>query len=349
MPHEIDLLSLVESGGCSAKLPAGKLKEIVSRIPVLESENLLVGTETGDDALVYKINETTALIQTTDFFPPVCSDPYDFGQVAAANALSDIFAMGGEAVTALNIVMFPSAKMEISILEQILKGGAEKVIEAGAVLAGGHTIDDAVPKYGLAVTGIIHPDKIITNCCAEPGDLIILTKALGTAVIIAGKKINETDDYTYNTAVSSMKQLNRNGSLLMQKYDVKCATDVTGFSLCGHLLEMAEGSDVSIEIDSSSLPLLPGVYDLLGMGCIPGASFRNLKHVEKKISFHKDLDYNIKMAALDAQTSGGLLICIKPESAISLLNDLKNAGYNSSSVIGKVNKKNENSLPLEMN
>jgi len=348
MSETTDLLKDVEHGGCSAKLPAGKLKEIVSRIPVLESENLMVGSNTSDDAMVMKMNSDTAIIQTTDFFPPVCSDPYDFGQVAAANALSDIYAMGGTPISALNLVMFPSAKYSEEVLLQILKGGAEKVIEAGAVLGGGHTIDDPQIKYGLAVTGTAHPDSIVTNTNAEHGDVLILTKGLGTAVIVAGRKIDMASDKVYNEALASMKQLNSGACEIMKKYNVKAATDITGFSLCGHACELAEGSGVRLSINLLHLPMFDGVYDLINSGCIPTATFRNLKFMEEKIEFPEHMDYNLKMLAFDAQTSGGLLMSVKQDQAENILSELIDCGYEKSTIIGEVTARKDRESPLKL-
>ncbi len=346
MNETVDLMKLIEAGGCSAKLPAGRLKEIISEIPVMQNDNLLVGYDSSDDALVYAINKNTAIIQTTDFFPPVCPNPYDFGQIAAANALSDIYAMGGTPVTALNIVMFPSAELDQGILRDILKGGADKVMEAGAVLAGGHTIDGAVPVYGLSVTGIIHPDDVLTNSSARPGDKLVLIKAVGTGVISAGKRIDEAPDDVYTKALESMKQLNQGAVPLMKKYNVRCATDVTGFSLAGHALEVARGSGATLVIETQKIPLLDGVLPLLELGCIPGASFRNLKYIEPDLKCGASLDYNLKMAAVDAQTSGGLLVCIDEKHAARFVLELIDAGYDHASVIGEVTKKHDAYIEL---
>lgn len=329
-----DLLTAVERGGCSAKFPAHLLKGLLKGFTPPAGGDLLVGADTHDDAAAWKINDDTAIIQTTDFFPPVCPDPYEFGQIAAANALSDVFAMGGKAILALNLVMFPTAKINISVLKEILAGGADKVKEAGAVIGGGHTIDDFPPKYGLAVTGIVHPDRIITNCRARAGDRLILTKPIGTGTIIAGERLKETAPQHYRAAIENMKQLNRKGAELMQRYDIRCATDITGFGLLGHALEMAEGSGVTLTIDASQVPLLPGADELTQKGCIPGASRRNLKYVEGKTIFNKSLDEHLKMLLLDAQTSGGLLVCCKEATADALVSDLKNNGYTETAVIG---------------
>jgi selenide, water dikinase len=332
---KFDLLSTVEYGGCSAKLPAKDLSEALADLPKTPHPNLLVDIETHDDAGVYKINDDLALIQTTDFFSPVCSDPYEFGQIAAANALSDVYAMGGEVLTALNIVAFP-AKVSLSILREILRGGTDKVIEAGGVIMGGHTIVDDIPKFGLAVTGKVHPSRIITNSAAKPGDVLILTKPIGVGIIMAGKRLNEVSSADYLAVLEYMKQLNKEGASIMQAYNVKCATDITGFGLLGHALKLAMGSDVSIRLNSLDVPVCSGALDLIEFGCIPGACFRNLEYVEEHCSFEKSLNYNHKMLLLDAQTSGGLMICAPRESAQQMILELKNSGFHSTAIIGEV-------------
>ncbi len=331
-----DLLSNVSSGGCSAKLAPGRLNELLKKLPQAFNENLLVGNDNSDDAAVFIVNPETALIQTVDFFPPVCSDPYTFGQIAAANALSDIFAMGGQATLALNIVMFPADRVEIEVLENILQGGADKIKEAGAVLAGGHTIVDEIPKYGLAVTGFVHPDKIIANTKAAEGDVLILTKAVGTGVILAGDRIGEVSVENLTIALKSMSQLNNKASEIMQKYGVKCATDITGFGLLGHAKEIALASGKALEIELNKIPLLPGVNELAEMGCIPCAAFSNLKSFEEDILFDDKIDYNLKMIACDAQTSGGILMCASADSVGEIVEKLVDEGYASTKVIGRV-------------
>lgn len=336
--EKFDLLSTVEYGGCSAKLSANALAEALANLPKTPHPNLLVDIETHDDAGVYKISDELALIQTTDFFSPVCSDPYEFGQIAAANALSDVFAMGGEVLSALNIVAFPSG-VSLSILREILRGGVEKVIEAGGVMMGGHTIVDDVPKYGLAVTGTVHPNKIITNAAAQPGDVLILTKPIGSGVVMAGQRISEVSLADYQAVLDSMKQLNRAGVSIMQKYNVKCATDITGFGFLGHAFKLALGSDVTLSIDSASVPIFNGAYDLVELGCIPGACFRNLEYVESGCHCRNTVDYNHKMLLLDAQTSGGLLVCVKPDVAQNVVEEFIQSGFKDSQIVGKVLEK----------
>ena len=345
--NDIDLLGLVEAGGCSAKLPAAQLDALLRDLPVLRHPDLLVGNDARDDAAVYRISDDSALVSTTDFFPPVCSDPHDFGRIAAANALSDIYAMGGKPLTALNLVMFPSAKLDLGILREILLGGAETVMEAGAVLCGGHTIDDETPKYGLAVTGMVHPDRIVTNGSARPGDVLILTKALGTGVIIGGRRIDEVSDENYRTAVESMKRLNRGASEAMLRHSVICATDITGFSLLGHGREMAEASGVRLLIHWKDVPYLPGVPELLDLGGIPGACFRNLKQVENLVDFAPGVSYEGKMLLVDAQTSGGLLMACPEDQVESLMSELTETAPDSA-VIGRVETRTGGQRPLQV-
>jgi len=331
-----DLLTTVEYGGCSAKLSPERLAEVLHDLPAAEDRRLLVGISTHDDAGVMRLSDELAIIQTTDFFPPVCSDPYDFGQIAAANALSDVFAMGGEAVSALNLVMFPAEGIPLSVLREILRGGADKVAESGAVIVGGHTIADYPPKYGLAVTGTVHPDRVITNANARPGQILILAKPLGTGAVVAGQRLGEVRPADYHRALDSMKQLNKGGAEVMQRFGVRSATDVTGFGLLGHCLEMARSSGVTLKIESVRVPLLPGAYELVEWGCIPGAAFRNQAFVQRHTRFAPEMDYNRKMLLLDPQTSGGLLMTVSPEAAPSILEGLEAAGYPRSTPIGEV-------------
>ena len=338
-----DLLTLVEQGGCSAKLSATELRKALDGLPKIKNKNLLVDIETHDDAGVYKINDDYALIQTTDFFPPVCSDAYDFGQIAAANALSDVYAMGGQVLTALNIVMFPT-KLPMKILKEILLGGHDKVTEAGGVIVGGHTIADDIPKYGLAVSGWIHPDNIVTNSGAKPGDILLLTKPLGTGVSIAAKKVQLGGAENYNEAIETMKQLNMKASDIIVKHKVKCATDITGFGLLGHALKLAQASEVSIKINSRQLPVISKTFELIDMGCIPGAAFRNLEFVENDCLFKKSVEYNSKMLLVDAQTSGGLLICSPTDAVETMKDELIENGYGQTAIIGEVIDKAEKSV-----
>ena len=331
---KIDLLQMVEYGGCSAKISPKQLEEILKYLPLPHDPNILVDIDTHDDAGVYRVNDDLALVLTTDFFPPVCSDPYEFGQIAAANSISDVYAMGGDPVLALNIMMFPAAKLPMEAYAEILKGGFDKAAEAGVRIIGGHTIDDFPPKYGLAVVGYIHPEKIITNAGVRPGDLLILTKPVGTGVILAGHRLGMVSEDGLSEAKRLMKLLNKSGAEVMKRYKIRGATDITGFGLAGHALKMARSSKVSIKINMKDVPLIGDSYRLIDEGCIPGASFRNLEYAEKDIDFANDLDYNLKMIAFDAQTSGGLLFSAPSEKVENILDDLKKSELTESRVIG---------------
>jgi selenide,water dikinase len=280
-----DLLTTVDQGGCSAKLPADQLAEVLKALPELRDDRLLVDASTHDDAGVYKLTDELAIIQTVDFFPPLCSDPYEFGQIAAANALSDVYAMGGQPITAMNIVMFPAFGIPLAVLGEILRGGMERVATAGAVMAGGHTIADSPPKYGLSVTGVVHPARVVTNAAARPGDALVLTKPIGTAILLAGPKTGLAAAGDVRAAMNSMKQLNREGAEVMQRHGVRAATDITGFSLLGHARGMARASGVTLRIRAADVPLLPGAFDLADAGCLPGACFRNQTALDADLSF----------------------------------------------------------------
>ena len=333
-----DLLASGQEGGCSAKLPAKELDKALADLPQISGPELMVDISTHDDAGVYKINEETALIQTTDFFPPLCSDPYEFGQIAAANALSDVYAMGGSVITAMNILEFP-ADQPLEALKEIIRGGQEKVAEAGGYLVGGHTITDQVPKYGLAVSGVVHPDRVITNSNAQVGDVLILTKPIGAGIILAGKKIGEVQQEDYQACLDNMKLLNKKGAEIMQKYGLRCATDVTGFGLIGHAYKLALASDVCLQLTTKEIPLLGGAFRLAEMGCLPGACFRNQEYVEDFCSFGESVSYEDKMLLYDAQTSGGLLICVPENLALQVLQELKDSVYPHSALIGQIKSK----------
>ncbi|MFO7574939.1 MAG: selenide, water dikinase SelD [Bacteroidales bacterium] len=331
-----DLLKFTESGGCSAKISPLQLQEVLKALPIGIDPNIIVDIDTHDDAGVYRVNDELALVLTTDFFPPVCSDPYEFGQIAVANSLSDIYAMGARPVVALNIMMFPSAKLPMQVYADILKGGYDKAAEAGVSIIGGHTIDDSVPKYGLAVTGFVRPDSIITNAALEPGDVLILTKPVGTGTIMAASRLGMADPDDLSIALEYMKQLNDKASAIMSDTGVRSATDITGFGLAGHALKMAKASKVSVSIDMHSVPLMGKVLGYTDSGCIPGASFRNLAYAEPDTGFDENLDYNHKMLAFDSQTSGGLLMGVSSVKASGLLRKLQSSGHAGASIIGFV-------------
>lgn len=342
-----DLLTTVDQGGCSAKIPAAVLEGLVRGLPGVSDPRLLVGTDTHDDAAVWRVSDSEAMIFTTDFFPPLCSDPWEFGQIAAANALSDVYAMGGVPRVALNIVMFPSAKIDIGVLREILRGGAEKVAESGAVLAGGHTIDDNPPKYGLAVVGFAHPDRITSNAGARPGDRLILTKPLGTGVTLAARKVGMASEAATRPALDSMRTLNRRGAEVMARHAVRCATDITGFGVLGHATRMADASGVTLRLDSTAFPTLPGVMEWLADGCIPGAAFRNVDCASRSTAFGGGVAYERRMLLGDAQSSGGLFFCVAPSAVDSALRELREAGLSDSAVVGEVLPRGSVSLLVE--
>lgn len=340
-----DLLSTVQSGGCSSKIPAAILEKTLLNLVRVKDPNILVDIDTHDDAGVYKINDELALIFTTDFFPPICSDPYEFGEIAAANSLSDVYAMGGEPFLALNIAMFPASSIPIDVYVKILEGGASIAEKANTIIIGGHTIDDNPPKYGLSVIGKVNPRRVITNAGLKPGNKLILTKPLGTGIIVAGKKLDMVSQSHYNNALRWMKTLNKEGAAIMQQFDVTGATDITGFGLLGHALKMARASKVDLTIDSKSIQLLDGAYNLVDNGCIPGAAFRNLEYIQESVTF-TNVDYNLKMILSDAQTSGGLLMGIDPTKVDNAVELLIKMGYAGTCVVGEVKRAGEGKISV---
>lgn len=316
----------------------------MGKLPKFSDPMLLVGTETSDDAAVYKINDDLAMIQTVDFFTPVVDDPYLFGQIAAANALSDVYAMGGEPKVALNLAAFPDC-LDIEILGEILKGGADKVIEAGAVLAGGHTISDNEPKYGLCVSGFVDPKLMWKNYGAEAGDVLILTKPLGTGILSTAIKGELASEDEIEAAVKNMTYLNRYARDVAAGFSIHSCTDITGFGIAGHAMEMAKGSEKTLILDTGSLPVLKGVQAYTEMGLIPAGAYRNREYLEEDVesrisgTWQEDLIY-------DPQTSGGLLIAVSEEEAPELLKRLNTLEL-PSAMIGKVTEKQEKFLILK--
>ncbi len=296
---------------------------------------MLVGTETGDDAAVYRLNDSTALIMTVDFFPPITDDPYEFGAIAAANALSDVYAMGGKPLVALNIVGFP-ASLDKEILGEVLRGGYAKTAEAECLIVGGHTVDDPEPKYGLSVVGVVAPGKQVTNAGARPGDVLVLTKPLGTGIITTAGKQGRVDPATLQGAVTAMATLNRAAAQAMTKVGVHACTDVTGFGLMGHLKSMVRGSGVCAQVQLNRVPILPGVWDLLEQGIAPGGTGRNRDSVADTVQWHPDLSDNDQLLLCDAQTSGGLLMAVAADKQDMLLAELKEAETLAAAVVGQV-------------
>lgn len=320
MEKEVKLTKLANCAGCGAKVGAGVLAKLLDGIKVLSDPNLLVGFDKSDDASVYKITDDLALVQTVDFFPPIADDPYTFGAIAATNALSDVYAMGGEPKLALNIMAVP-ADLPKEAVHQMLRGGYDKAYEAGAIITGGHSILDSEPKYGLAVTGFVHPDKVLTNSGAEDGDVLLFTKPLGIGILTTAAKANMVSEETMSYAVSLMTTLNKSARDAMVKYRVHACTDVTGFALLGHACEMAQGSGTEIHIDVDSIDLIPDALEFARMGILPEGMYRNRDFAEAYVD-PGDVELAKQDMLYDPQTSGGLLIAVHPDDADALFAEL---------------------------
>lgn len=321
------------------------MAQVLCHLPKKYDENLIVGLDTSDDAAVYKIDENLALIQTLDFFTPVVDDPYVFGQIAAANSLSDVYAMGGEPRLAMNIVCFPNC-LGPDVLVEILKGGHDKVEEAGAILVGGHTVEDDEPKYGLSVAGFVHPDKVLTNSNAKPGDILIITKPLGLGIINTAIKGGIADKASYDEAVKVMSTLNKFGKEALDGIKVNSVTDITGFGLLGHALEMAEASGVTIKIYHKNIPLIRNTLELAQMGLVPAGAYSNRGYIGKDVKFKSQISEAMEDVLFDPQTSGGLLISLPREEGDKLLKTLTN-NPTSYGIIGEVIKKEDHYLIVE--
>ncbi|MGB6127612.1 MAG: selenide, water dikinase SelD [Psychrilyobacter sp.] len=313
----------------------GVLSKVLAHIPKAYDENLLIGFDSADDAAVYKVSKDMALIQTLDFFTPIVADPYTYGKIAAANSLSDVYAMGGDVLTALNIVCFPE-KLDPNILGDILRGGAEKVMESGGILSGGHSVNDENPKYGLSVTGVVHPDKVIANNGCKIGDKLILTKPLGIGIVTTAHNVGEANERSYKEAIKLMETLNKYSAEKMKNYQVNGCTDVTGFGFLGHLSEMLN-DEISIVIDSKKVPYIEEAYEYAEEFLITSAGQKNRKHLGDKVVL-EGISFPMEEILFDPQTSGGLLISVTNEDADKLLADLEELDIKSS-LVGEVMKK----------
>ena len=296
--------------------------------------NVIVGLDGRDDAGVYRLTDDLAIIQTVDYFTPIVDDPYDFGQIAAANALSDVYAMGGRPVTAMNVVCFPRETMDISVLREILRGGIAKLSEAGASLVGGHSVDDRELKYGLSVMGTVHPDRVITNTGAREGDVLILTKPLGTGIISTAMKSGFAEQEIITLVTRQMATLNRRAAELMADFNVHACTDITGFGLLGHACEMVQGTGVGMEVDSQAVPLLPGVNEYCRQGLVPGGTQRNREFRSNMIEAR--VSDEMVLILFDAQTSGGLLISLPPADGETLVEKMHHEGIKDAAIVGHV-------------
>ena len=321
MEQDIKLTKLANCAGCGAKVGAGTLARLLDGLPIHADSNLLVGFDKSDDAAVYRVSEELALVQTVDFFPPIADDPFLFGQIAAANALSDVYAMGGEPRIALNLLCVPKS-MPDSAVHDLLRGGYSKVYEAGVVIAGGHSILDEEPKYGLCVTGFVHPNHILTNAGAQPGDVLFLTKPLGAGILTTAAKADLCPPDVLKAVYARMTTLNRAARDAMVQFRVHACTDVTGFGLLGHALEMAQGSGVQIKLNVSALPIPSEALEFARMGILPEGMYRNRKYAEPFV-MADSVPLEIQDALYDPQTSGGLLIAVDPNDADTLAETLQ--------------------------
>ncbi len=311
----------------------------MSSLNIPHSKDLLVGSEAKDDAGVFRVNENLALVQTVDFITPVCDDPYEFGRIAACNSLSDVYAMGGVPVTAMNLVCFPDKKFSLDVLQKILEGGLTVIAEAGVQLVGGHSVSDNELKYGLSVTGYVHPDRILRNNTIKAGDSLVLTKPLGTGIIATALKAGLAGEEHVNAFIKTMSTLNKYAADVMASFPVNACTDVTGFGLAGHLLEMMSGNDLSVSVESTLLPVLEGVDGYASMGLVPGGLYRNRDYVGAKCMISESVSVLAKDMMFDPQTSGGLLISLPQKEAESLADALKAAGISTAAIIGTVAEK----------
>jgi selenide,water dikinase len=332
----VKLTALSSCAGCASKLSRQALTQVLHQVPMLKNRNVLVGAATGDDAGVYRIDRERALVQTTDFFTPIVDDPYSYGQIAATNALSDVYAMGGRPLTALNLAGMPADTISLDVVNQILRGGAEKIKQAKCVLIGGHTIKAPEPIFGFAVTGVVSPQRMMTNANARPGDTLVLTKPIGTGVITTAIKRGLATPEVESKAIATMSRLNEIGAELAERGLVKGAVDVTGFGLLSHLGAMCASSGVSAEIEASSVPVIgQEVFDLIAQGCIPGGSRDNLAYANEFTEW--DGTSNVQKSLLtDAQTSGGLLLCVPQKNLSAVLKLLKARRALSAATIGRI-------------
>lgn len=319
--EDIKLTKLAKCAGCGAKVGAGVLSKLLSDLPVLQDDNLLVGFDKSDDASVYKLSDDLAVVQTIDFFPPIADDPYIFGQIAATNALSDVYAMGGEPKLALNVMCVPE-KMPKEAVHQILRGGYEKCAEAGAIVCGGHSILDEEPKYGLSVTGFVHPDRFWKNHGAKQGDILFLTKPIGIGILTTAKKADLLSEEGEALAIRLMTTLNKAARDVLVHYRVHACTDVTGFSFLGHLLEMCNGSEVSAEIDVSAIDLIEESLEFARMGLLPEGMYRNRTFAESSVDCG-EVELAVCDMLFDPQTAGGLLVAVHPDDADAVYEQLK--------------------------
>lgn len=339
----IRLTEMTSAGGWAAKIGPEVLSEVLSKLPKNSGdklENLLVGLDTSDDAAIYKLNDSQALIQTLDFFTPMVDDPYIFGQIAAANSLSDIYAMGGEPIVAMNIVCFPNCQ-DMWILSEILRGGMDKVKESGALLVGGHTIDDKEPKYGLSVSGLVEPDKVLSNAGSRPGDVLVITKPIGMGILNNAYKGQILSKEAEKELIDVMTHLNKYAAKSFDKFDISSVTDITGFGLLGHALEMAKGSNTSLEIVAKDVPVIAQTYEMAKMGMVPAGAYNNMGYIQDDVKINEYIEEYLEDVLYDPQTSGGLLIAVRSDQAEALCEDMLANGSIDAKIIGRVVEKED--------
>ena len=341
----VRLTELVEAAGCAAKLAPGSLAKVLGELPRTYDERLLVGFDASDDACVYDLGDGRGLVETCDFFPPMVDDPFLFGQVAAANALSDVWAMGGAPALALNLLCFPNC-LGIEVAGQILAGGADKCREAGCVVAGGHSINDREPKYGMAVTGFVALDRMLANAGARVGDALVLTKALGTGILTTAHKAELLDDAGVRVATDSMITLNKAAAEALADLDAHAATDVTGFSLLGHGCEMAEASGVTLEIRSADVPVMARAREMARLGLIPAGAYRNRDFFGPRVEMEEGVPLDLADVLFDPQTSGGLLVALPEADAETLVTRLRDAGQ-PAALVGQAVPRGEHSVAVK--
>lgn len=345
METDVKLTKLASCAGCGAKVGAGTLAQMLEGFKTHSDPRLIVGYDKSDDASVYVLDEKTALVQTTDFFPPIVDDPFLYGQIAAANALSDVYAMGGEPKLALNIMCL-SEKMDKATVQEILRGGYDKAYEAGAIITGGHTIQGAEPIYGLAVSGFVHPDKVLTNSNAKPGDVLILTKPLGIGILTTAAKAGLVEQEVLDRIYRQMATLNKAARDIMVEYPVHSCTDVTGFALLGHCFEMAQGSGVTIRLETKQIPYHREAYEMAEMGFIPAGAYRNREYAQAGVNIVGEVTRAMQDICYDPQTSGGLLMAIPEECAKECLERLQKVCPDAA-IVGSVTEKEEASIILK--
>jgi selenide,water dikinase len=335
-PDAFRLTQLAQRAGCAAKQPPGYLLPLLGLLPQITDPNVLVGSATSDDAAVYKLSDDLALVLTTDFFTPIVDRPYDFGAVAAANALSDVYAMGGKPLTALNLVGFPDQKLPVEVLADILRGAADKAAEAGIAIVGGHTIKTDEPIFGLAVVGTVHPKKVLSNAGAKPGDALVQTKPIGLGIITTAAKNGEDKLGAIAEAIRVMATLNRTAAEVLAGFEVHALTDITGFGLLGHLRNVTAASGVTARVFAGAVPVLPAAREYVRAGIAPGGTHANWKFLADWVTFHAALSKEEQLLLCDAQTSGGLLASVPAVDAERLVTALNKTGVPAAAVIGRI-------------